>query len=62
MICLDCRQAGNDARMVLNAAPGQVGMGALQSALRGHGKCRGGTWCDCKHQLTADAYRTAEPA
>lgn len=43
MICVDCRQAGR----ALTDGLRKEAINAL------HGCCRGGTWCDCMHQLTS---------
>lgn len=46
---------GNLARGVLDAGTTvNVPMGSLHSVMRGHEKCKGGTWCDCKHQLPSE--------
>ena len=37
-------------RALLGAGNGTAPMGSLSSAMRGHKKCKGGTWCDCQHK------------
>lgn len=56
MVCGECRKAGNLARAVLRApATGtHVPMGSLHSVMRGHERCKGGTWCDCKHLMPVE--------
>ena len=53
MICETCRKAANLAAYVVVATVTDgavVGMGSLNSAMRGHETCKGDTWCDCQHQ------------
>lgn len=54
MICEDCRKAATMARIILNAGS-NIGMGALfgANAMGRHKKCKGGTWCECHHDVPA---------
>jgi hypothetical protein len=54
MVCPDCRTAGTTARQVLSAGDAAP-TGSLIGVLRGHEKCKGGTWCDCTHQAPSAA-------
>lgn len=45
MVCQRCRKAGNLARHPERVLPGELDAGAM------HAKCRGGTWCDCQHEV-----------
>jgi hypothetical protein len=52
MICDPCKDAGNQARDVVRQPPevrGGAAAGQLEDAMAGHARCRGGTWCDCRH-------------
>lgn len=54
MICLPCREAGSLLKFRTGATardPLGAGVYLEQQAILLHKECRGGTWCDCQHQL-----------
>jgi hypothetical protein len=47
MICSNCHYAGQQLQFV---AENPAVLKLVETA---HNSCRGGTWCDCMHQLTS---------
>lgn len=51
MVCNHCRDAGDALNRMLTPVPGETNTDRVlfRVALAAHGRCRGGTWCDCAH-------------
>jgi hypothetical protein len=54
MVCLSCLEAGAIMRFI-HQGDGSNPLGLTtnleQQALMLHSECKGGTWCDCQHEL-----------
>lgn len=50
MICEKCRAAGRALKY--GGAESEDESGGQLLAVYLHNQCRGGTWCDCQHQLS----------
>ena len=55
MVCSDCKEAGETITRMVSNPPGDNHADRVlyRMALRLHGQCRGGTWCDCAHVVPA---------
>jgi hypothetical protein len=61
MICKPCRDAASYLAAV-DLSYDYITAGDIEQALEDHAECKGGTWCDCHHQIPAWVPKRMENA